>query len=258
MELDWTGIHWFAANMAAPLGAVLQKVRCWNEVANINLIPTVSYILARNGFLVNDGTPKQPDPFNTAMAFTCFGLHESDAFQEYVSRNLADKELPAMTRQLRRKFLESLCELFENAKLHSGTRHGVFACGQHFPNKQRLDLAVCDLGIGIREKVRAHRGADISPCDAIQWAFTGRNTTREGDIPGGVGLKVLREFVGKNNGSLHMVSDAGYYELRGSASRLRQLPDCFPGTVVNVSINTADHALYYLSGASTAEVLVAG
>ncbi|MHB1004076.1 MAG: ATP-binding protein [Chloroflexota bacterium] len=257
VEIDWKGIRWFEANMAAPLGAVLQKVRSWNEVANINMTAGITSILARNGFLVGDGTPKQADPYNTAMAFTRFRLEEGEAFQEYVSSNLAGKDLPAMTRQLRRKFLESLCELFENAKIHSGTRLGVFACGQHFPTKHRLDLAVCDLGIGICNKVQAHCGVTMSPCDAIQWAFTGRNTTRNGDIPGGLGLKMLEQFITKNNGRLHVVSNAGYREISGSGCHLLPLPAGFPGTIVNVSINTADHAVYYLAEASTNEVAVA-
>ena len=96
-----------------------------------------------------------------------------------------------MSAGLFRKLQESLYEIFSNAVIHSETRLGIYACGQFFPNKHRLDFTIVDLGIGIRENVRRKAGLDLTAPLAIAWAMEGKNTTKRGRIPGGLGLKLF-------------------------------------------------------------------
>ncbi len=77
--------------------------------------------------------------------------------------------------------------------------------------------------------------------------MTGTNTTKSGPVPGGLGLKLLQEFVRKNNGSIIIASGQGYWELRQNRKTLRHLELPFPGTVVNIELNTADTSAYYLT-----------
>jgi len=88
--------------------------------------------------------------------------------------------------------------------------------------------------------------------DAISWATEGRNTTKNGAIPGGLGLKLLREFITLNKGVLRIVSDAGYWELSGGKTSTFVFGNHFPGTVVNIEINTSDTRSYML-GSELAE-----
>ena len=50
---------------------------------------------------------------------------------------------------------------------------------------------------------------EIGPSAAIEWAMKGRNTTRSGDVPGGLGLKILKEFIQLNGGRLSIVDHIG-------------------------------------------------
>ena len=88
---------------------------------------------------------------------------------------------------------------------------------------------------------------DLTPEGAIVWATEGHNTTKRGKIPGGLGLKLLREFIRLNGGCIQIVSDAGYWRQEKDKIILAHLSQPFPGTVVSVEINTTDSQSYVLS-----------
>jgi len=111
----------------------------------------------------------------------------------------------------------------------------------------RLDFSVTDLGIGIRQNVNEYTGQTLTAEQAINWAMEGNNTTKVGQIPGGLGLKLLREFIIMNQGRIQIVSDKGYWELSGGKASTRSFLNPFPGTTVNIEINTADTNSYCLS-----------
>ena len=95
-----------------------------------------------------------------------------------------------MSPGLLKKFRESIFEIFSNAVLHSRSKMGIFTCGQFFPVRHRLDFSVADLGIGMRQNIKDNTGLNLSAEAAIQWATEGRNTTKRGPVPGGLGLKL--------------------------------------------------------------------
>ncbi len=53
---------------------------------------------------------------------------------------------------LRKKFHESIFEIFSNAVLHSQTKFGIYSCGQFYPNRNKLDFSVADLGVGMPKR----------------------------------------------------------------------------------------------------------
>lgn len=158
-----------------------------------------------------------------------------------------------MSRGLLKKFRESIFEIFSNAVLHSRTRLGIFSCGQFFPKRDQLAFSVADLGVGMRQNIRRHLGSDLAPEEAIEWATRENNTTKRENVPGGLGLKLLREFIDLNQGCLQIVSDAGYWRRRSRRTTTRRLDRPFPGTVVSVEINTADQNSYSLSSEFTTD-----
>ena len=86
--------------------------------------------------------------------------------------------------------------------------------------------------------IKIHTGLELSPEESINWATAKRNTTKRGKVPGGLGLKLLCEFIDLNGGCIQIVSDAGYWHRRNSEIVTKPLSYPFPGTVVNVEINT--------------------
>ena len=249
VEIDMQATDWLDADMCAAFGAILYRMEDnLNSVRLTNIQSGVRNVLSKNGFLSHYGRTKMPDHWGTTVSYKRFDADDDRYFASYIEDEFIQRsELPEMSTGLQKKFRESIFEIFSNAVLHSRTKLGIFSCGQFFPNRSKLDFCVADLGIGIRRNVRRHTGDDMAPEEAIEWATRANNTTKRGDVPGGLGLKLLCEFIDLNGGSLQIVSDAGYWRRKGRKNKTARLQDAFPGTVVGVEIDTADRNSYKLS-----------
>ncbi len=248
-EVDMSAVSWLDADMCAPLGAVVHDISSRpNTVKLSGIQPQVETILSRNGFLSSYGRAKLPDAYSTTISYRRFSANDSRSFAEYIERGfVGNRALPKMSSGLLKKFRESVFEIFDNAAIHSETKLGVFCCGQLFPRKSRLVVSITDLGIGIRANLEKQLGLKRAADEAISWATEGRNTTKRGAVPGGVGLKILREFITLNRGILQIVSDRGYWRLCMGSVETALLDVPFPGTTVTLDIDTSDRKSYKLS-----------
>ncbi|HEY6327991.1 MAG TPA: hypothetical protein VI756_01550 [Blastocatellia bacterium] len=248
LELDMSRCEFFEANMTAPLASVLAGITDrLNSVDVVNVPKKVEAILRKNQFLLNYGFNPIQDTNRTSLPFRRIKLTDEGRFADYLRQYLGGKGMPRMTPELERVFTQSVFEVFQNAVVHSGSRLGVFVCGQFYPQMKRLDITLADSGRGIRTNVREYLGRQISSVEAIRWALREGNTTKRGPQPGGVGLKFLKDFVIKNRGKIQIASRLGFYELRGSDETFAKLSSDFPGTAVNIEVNTADTKSYALS-----------
>ncbi|MBN2685558.1 MAG: hypothetical protein JXR40_09790 [Pontiellaceae bacterium] len=248
VEIDMGAATWLDADMCAAFGAVLHQLgKNLNTVHLLNIPPKVEAILSKNGFLSHYGRQTLPDRWGTTIPYQRFDLKDDRYFADYIESELISRaEMPAMSSALLKKFRESIFEIFSNAVLHSQTRMGIFSCGQFFPKRERIDFSVADLGVGMRKNIQESMGLDFSAEEAICWATEGRNTTKRGKVPGGLGLKLLGEFIDLNDGSMQIVSDAGYWKRAKGTTITAALEHPFPGTVVTLEINTADANAYKL------------
>jgi hypothetical protein len=249
IDMDMSTTAWFDADMSAALGAILYRLsENLNMVKLINIKSNIVSILSKNGFLSNYGREKIPDHWGTTIPYQRFDVKDDRYFAGYIENELMRRsEIPSMSSGLRKKFRESIFEIFSNAVLHSQTEEGIFSCGQFFPNKHSLDFSVADLGIGICRNVKENAKLDLTPEEAIRWATKENNTTKRGQVPGGLGLALLSEFIDLNGGRIQIVSDAGYWSRAEKKTVTSLLSEPFPGTVVSVKINTADKQSYTLS-----------
>ena len=240
---------WFDADMCAVFGALLYHIgQNLNTVTLANIQPSVENILSKNGFLSHYGREKISDVWGTTIPYQRLDVTDDRYIAGYVDKELIKRtEMPVMSQGLLKKFRESIFEIFSNAVLHSETEMGIFSSGQFFPTQNRLDFSVADLGIGIRRNVEENAGLDLTPEEAIEWATQECNTTKRGQIPGGLGLKLLGEFIDLNGGRIQIVSDAGYWRRENGRTTIDRLSQPFPGTVVNLEINTADRQSYALT-----------
>lgn len=248
VEVDFSSCDFFEANMAAPLYVVVARLRDeLNDVSLINLKPDLDTILRKNHFLTKFQKTALIDTNQTTVPFKVFKLQAGEQFFEYLESYMYGKGIPAMSAVLTKRFQQSLFEIFQNAAIHSRSISGIFTCGQFFPQKHRLDFTIADAGVGIRDNIRQYTGnTKMSSCAAIKWALTEGNTTKTGNQPGGLGLKLLKDFIRINKGKLQIVSRFGCYEFSASGDSCRKLDHDFPGTCVNIEINTQDTNSYYL------------
>ncbi len=253
--IDMRATRWFDADMCAAFGAILYSLeKRLNEVNLIQLLPGVETILSKNGFLSHYGRAKIPDEYGTTIPYQRFDVKDDHDFASYVEDELIHRsEIPKMSPGLLKKFRESVFEIFSNAVLHSYTELGIFSCGQFFPRQNRLDFTVTDLGVTILENIKNYTGSEPSPEEAIIWATKEGHTTKRDNLPGGLGLKILCDFIDLNGGCIQIVSDAGYWQRKDSRVVTKPLTYSFPGTVVSIEINTADIDVYVLASELNAE-----
>ena len=197
IEIDLGTTTWLDADMCAVFGAILYSLGDnLNTVDLVNIRPDVERILSKNGFLSHYGQVRIPDSWGTTISYQRFDVTDDRFFSGYIEAEFINRiEMPGMSPGLLKKFRESIFEIFSNAVLHSSTRLGIFSCGQFFPKQNKLDFTVADLGVGIRQNVSEYMGRDISAAQAIVWATEKNNTTKGGPVPGGLGLKLLGEFL---------------------------------------------------------------
>lgn len=253
VDLDFRRCSWFDANMTAPLYVLISRLRnALNIITLQNLPEKIETILKRNEFLSTFNMEKLSDHFQTTLPFKTFKPHATEQFNDYLSAYLHGKGIPSMSKALSKRFQQSLLEIFLNAKLHSDSDSSVFVCGQLYPQKHKLDFTIADAGIGIWDNVRRYtKQEDLDSCDAIKWALADGNTTKTTHQPGGLGFKLIQEFVQKNQGKLQIVSRFGYYELSGSEPLFAKMDNDFSGTCVNIEINTDDRKTYCLQSELT-------
>jgi hypothetical protein len=209
--------------------------------------------LCKNGFLSNYGRTSVNDIFSSTIPYKRFEPNEGRYFSYYIENEFGNKNIPGMSDGLRGKFLQSLLEVFQNSVTHSHTKMGIYACGQYFHKNSWSNFTIVDLGRGIRNNLLEEIGKDLPPEQAIHWAMEG-NTTKKG-IPGGLGLKLLREFAQLNQGTIQVVSDQGYWWQQHDGNiEIKIMTYPFPGTLVNIGINTADPKSYILVSENTEDI----
>jgi signal transduction histidine kinase len=248
IELNFSFCSFFEANMAAPLYAVIARLRDeLNDVSIANVPSGVSTILRKNKFFSVFNQPDLTDINQTTLPFKIFKLSAGDQFNDYLDNYMRGRGIPTMSDALIKRFRQSLFEIFLNATIHSKSESGIFACGQFYPQKHRMDFTIADAGVGIRENVRRYtRKPKLNSCKAIEWAMTEGNTTKTGNQPGGLGLKLIKDFIQMNGGKIQVVSRFGYYEFSANGESIQKMNNDFPGTCINIEINTEDTSSYCL------------
>ncbi len=238
----------FAANMSAALGAVLDKFTAnLNDIHFDYLSPQIERILLKNDFLTYFGKQRAVDVNNTAIKFQKLKPIDGKYFKNYVIEGLIDKhiaDLPQMSKGVKEKIVEAIYEIFVNAQIHSETKF-IYTCGQFFPNKNKIEFTIADTGIGFREKINRRFGSNLRATQAIKWAVEEKKTTKEG-ISGGLGLALLREFVNVNKGKMQIISNEGFYQFDSDGETLKEFQGEFPGTIVNLQFRTDDNNNYLL------------
>ena len=104
------------------------------------------------------------------------------------------------------------------------------------------------MGKTIRKNVNDYfgSGSEISGDKAILWAVEEGNTTKKGNIPGGLGLSLIRDFLRLNEGSIQIISSNGYWEEKNGTIFGSAFKNRFLGTIVNFEFNLNDKKSYVL------------
>jgi anti-sigma regulatory factor (Ser/Thr protein kinase) len=247
IDISFKNVKWIAANTCSLIGALFQKLQnSFNTIKIWEMSEPLRDILSRNGFLAFLGYERIFDHKYTTIQYLKLNPKDSRFFSEYIREDLLGKKsMPTMSDRLKKKITEGIYEIFINAVMHSETKEGIFTCGQLFPKKNTIEFMITDLGIGIRNRVSQYLKKSLSSVDAIEWAMKERNTTKQNDS-GGVGLAILKRFIALNKGKIQILSGNGFWEFSEKGTEKQSFDYEFPGTAVNIGINTNDQAHYRL------------
>ncbi|MDO5320234.1 MAG: ATP-binding protein [bacterium] len=265
MFWDFSNLSDFDENLCAALGVLVSRWQARNRCVQVRLNgASVLPVIKRNSFLgeleiphawynhlpglAPDRNIRIEDANQQVHSLPYRRIKKTDveAQAAYVSEVVNEDYWPRMTPALKEALTSCILEVFNNAEEHSESEAGVFVCGYVGKAGQRqLRISIADAGIGFRAKIEKALGKKLSSCKAIVWGMTEGNTVRKGN-PGGLGLKLLREFINKNDGKLSVLSDRGYWELSAGKERVKELDNSFPGTLVTIVVNTDDPKSYRL------------
>lgn len=245
VNIDFAGTRYLEANLSALMGAIFDNVDIFVNINFSNFQNQVQVILQKNDFLSNYGYRKLPDSYSTTIKYKKFKSKETQPFYEYINNELLEKhDFPKMSAGFKKEVAKSLLEIFINADIHANCDY-VYTCGQYFPQKKDLYFTIVNMGKTIRENVvEFFNKEDITGVQAINWAVKKDTTTKEG-ISGGLGFDTVRNFIRKNQGSIQVISDDGYWE-ENICDRIiiRSFNHSFKGTIVNFKIKMDDEQDY--------------
>lgn len=167
---------------------------------------------------------------------------------------LSDKLKPAITSRI--------LEVFSNAYGHGVSIQdmktmGVYSCGQFSNRDKTLNISVLDFGPGIIANVKRVRG-EMSSIDAMKWALVKGNSTRtdsqRSDIPRGLGLDLLHNFVHVNGGELRIyTNDVKVISNKTLGLVVDKSSGNLRGTMVSIKINCDDRYYRFSSEAETSQ-----
>ena len=246
--IDFSKISFLDGNLSAVLGAIITGMReNLNNVSLVNIQTQVEKILLKNRFLEFYNGRSVHDNYNTTVQFKKFSVVEGTQFKNYIDKELLTMSgMPQMTINLRNRINRSVLEIFNNASIHGQTDY-IFSCGQFYPTLKKLDFTIVDLGHTIRHNVRNYlKEPTKSGVESVLWAIQEGHTTKTGNIPGGLGLSLIREFLQLNEGKLQIASSDGYYEECKGEKITEKLNFAFVGTIVNIEFNLNDDKSYSL------------
>lgn len=143
----------------------------------------------------------------------------------------------------------ALNELMTNAFDHSESVRGCYVCAQNYVRSKKIRLCIADFGIGILASLKkVPKFSKLDNCyEAIDLAVQKDVTSRIGRSAG-YGLNHIQRFMKVNSGRMYILSGDGKVLWDYSASKTKEqtMRVSFPGTVINLEINSDEEGLYFL------------
>jgi hypothetical protein len=248
--LNFSKCNFLRQNAVAFLGGLISYTKLQGKAVTLDidtLIPALRANLEQNGFLFALGFAVSPWDGNS-IPYREDQNPNYRQISQYLRERWIGKGWIHIHPDLVQIIVSNVLEIYINAFTHGYSPNGVYSCGQNYPALGKLKITVVDFGIGIPQSIRDYLkliGEPITMSDdkTLQLAFQeGFSTKPE---LGGMGLKLLKEFIQLNKGRLDIYSHYGHAIIDGSGERYEIIDSFFRGTAVNISINR-DQKFYYL------------
>lgn len=240
---DFTKCTALHPNAVAFLGGVVRLCQHYGKTVQVDWLsvqPQVLLPLCQNGFALMFGRPIRPWAGEHLIPYREDTISAANPVCDYLSDEWLGKGWISISDSLRDGIVGKVWEIYANSFEHAQSPIGVFSCGEHFNSTNELILSVVDFGTGIPSKIRDFLKLDprlttIQSSALLRWACIQGNTTVT-DVPRGMGLNLLKEFVKVNNGSLEIYSEDSYAIMDKNGEQYHDLPKKFNGTIVSIKL----------------------
>jgi anti-sigma regulatory factor (Ser/Thr protein kinase) len=242
---DFSDAASFSLDLCAPVGAIIDSLRRRNNVVNVVKVnEKLKNQFTANRFLQSLFPYYQIPVKPSYIMYKCFTNKQDDTFFDYVHTDLLNYSgIPAMTNDLKAEIATNIQEIYHNAYTHGDCSH-VYTCGEYNRDRNMLTFTIADIGKTIHDKVKEYKKNELlTGRECIEWAVISGNTTRNQNIPGGLGIGLMRDFLKYNKGWLKIVSSNGSW--REEETIISTDNDfTFQGTIVSFGINLSDNKIY--------------
>ena len=183
---------------------------------------------------------------------------DADEIVTHLSEEWLTSEKLSLSNELKSAIVSKIFEIYMNAYGHGVKMEGVeiplvTSCGQYLKKDRLLRLSVLDFGQGIVTNVKNYlENEKMSDIDALKWAIKRGNSTQtdsvEKNMPRGLGLDLLMEFVRVNQGALTIASNKVTTHISHDESVVTEtLKYPIYGTMVSITINCDDRHYQFVS-----------
>lgn len=136
----------------------------------------------------------------------------------------------------------SLSEIMENCFAHGEVEDGLvgLACAQSWPRGKKAQIAICDLGVGIRDSLSANPDLQeqLNSQNSCALASQFGITSKPGRGHAGYGLALTRQLMERNGGTLLIVSQGEWFCTYGNHASGGLMTTPWSGTLVVIEWNT--------------------
>lgn len=188
---------------------------------------------------------------------------DADKIAEHLQNEWLDAGKLNLSVRLKEAIVSRIFEIFMNAYGHgvliqNKNNLGVYSCGQYDKKKKALNISVLDFGPGIIANVKKINPDITDSTDAMRWALVRGNSTRTdskvAEMPRGLGLDLLHEFVRVNDGELRIYSnDVKMVSTKTSGVVVEKSIEHLDGTLVSIKINCDNRYYRFLSESKAAQ-----
>lgn len=247
LHLDLGGLAFIGASGLAWLIAVVRRAEDFGLISGGSVVlprsPLTRHYLMRMDFLTTlDLATIDDEPFDRhrAVGFRPCRRYRDEESCHSVVRELTEALTESIETDDVARFGIRICldELAENVIFHADTNLGGFVIAQRLRRRPEFEIAIADLGIGIRRSLQKNPDfADIrDDVTAIARALQPRvSSTPERN--GGFGLAVSKLLLAANGGTLVVRSGNGRVQT-GAEEHEQHEPVALPGTLVALRART--------------------
>ena len=253
ITLNFSNVKYFDAGFVAFLGGMYDYFKSCGKCIQLNFPSDTraSKYFFDSGLLTYINQTGVGVPSNkNAIPFCNFKRVDDNVTNVYTNK-FVDLAPITLSSRAKEHISSNIIELFTNAIDHSESPLGCYACGHWMPQHDTLVFSIYDLGVGIPNKIKGIF-QNYSSEAAIKWAFGLGNSTiqLENNVPRGLGLYYLKDFICKNEGSLRILSNDIYYEYKGGGGSefFKMIDAPIHGTLITVKVLPDSFNVYCLKG----------